>query len=385
MDHLKAMAVEEKLAGPTTRGVGESALGMDKPGLIVACLAPAPATAQGTSQHSSLAYLQAAWRACEKLGLDQPIRDLDVDRDFPEEGARIGREFQILAARQGDEGDSLYEAYVFSQHDVWGFVALFAPNRPGDASAWNQLEDRWTKGLDKAGAPALVPKELLGEVRIFTGLLPARFGRTEVDQVLAGDELARDILYQPKPPRLEKPARLSSGRLLAWGHWNEHATEERERHLRARLVLLGCCQPHAESAGNQPGPDEDVEAALDDVAWWSSTSQAPPLVRYLLQASKVHYQYRAYFERGGYRDELQRRRQAVELHVSRVLHQLRIDQNVVEHTEALNDRQLLEAVTATGAALANRRGLFTAVMDVRELAETVTVARRNCATICLML
>ncbi|MFF9060907.1 CATRA conflict system CASPASE/TPR repeat-associated protein [Streptomyces sp. NPDC101213] len=236
------------------------------------------APADSEIDNNSREYLASLWRACRSLGMTEPIPGVPVPADhidFGSAGPAAASEFTLLAAAERTEGDALYSAFAFAEHDVVGVVALLAPNdTTRGLTRWSDLDARWNAAVAAAGGPS--PSwGMLGEFRVFEALYDRGLG--------LGDSDLCDLVRRHAP----RPGSES------W--WNGF---DRTEHGFAvwRSDAAGGPEAVTDLYVLAPARQED---ALDEWAWAVGGRHGlRPLARYLLQLSKIRYQHLRYAASG---------------------------------------------------------------------------------------
>ena len=293
-----------------------------RPGLIVHTFLPADRPGVDTFK-----ALRELWHAVQELQMDARIGQWRLDPPYESIPYRDG--LVVLAARQQVRIGGLYQAVAYRLHDVIGVSVLLAPN--DDRIGWPALSARWIN------RPPQQPDAAMGTVFVHLGLWQRPRG------------VARWFAPTDPPVPLDEPATET----VTWCRMGDDVL------LGEVLTTTG--GPRRIIALTDPGN----EPALDALTW-AGAPGLPALTRYLLHAAKVRYQSSVLRNSVG---DLQ---SAIARTESRC-----------ETLRSLLDRQdppiqeLIRADRALGAVQTEEHGLIAALADVRDMTETVRVARRN--------
>jgi hypothetical protein len=295
-----------------------------RPGLIVHTFLSVDRSETGAVQ-----ALKQLWEAVAELDMDSPIGRWPLD---PADTTAADRDHvTVMAARQRVHGGSFYQAVAYRLHDVIGVSVLLAPN--DDRIGWSELAASWTRVMPRQPAAAM------HSVLVHLGLWRRPWGAVR--------------WFTPADPPV--PAGEAAMETVTWVRQGED-------------VLLG------EVLAGDDGPRRIVALASPanelvlDALTWAGGAGLPPLTRYLLHAAKVRYQRTVLLE------SLADLRSAVS----------RTESGCEELRSLLDQqdppvRELIKADRALAAVQTEEHGLIAALTDVRDMTETIRVARRNMA------
>lgn len=290
-----------------------------------------------------LAYLESHWRACRALGMGAPFGSFPHPAEIAPLIARgHAPTFRILAGTRRPPGTEIYVSFVFTLADTAGSIAVLAPNEDGAGQkAWNDLYGAWLGALRGAERPPR-PDAVLGEAVVFTALSRSEGGAPAdaeltplAASVFPALAAARSCSVQPGVSLWEVPRRYDR---------------------RRKLVAVA---------------PEPLERELDGLLWWDETGGSlAALADYLLNAAKVRHAFLLLLTR---LDRIREQGAEVDRHVTQML-------------ELLGDRSagrgvmletLIDAQEGLIQAQGEAGGLLHVVTRLRELRETVQIAREN--------
>ncbi|WFE60843.1 CATRA conflict system CASPASE/TPR repeat-associated protein [Micromonospora sp. WMMD712] len=226
--------------------------------------------------------LRELWSACRRsFGMTAPIPGTHLPAHLPEALAagRGGPEEAALAAQELP--DSGYQAILRRCHDVLGLSVALAP-RVVDADGravvdpaagepalwWADLDRRWR--LATAGRSGAALGEAVLCVAVVAGVVPVDGAGIE----RLGRQLARFL-----PPEQEDDGWPSRGVPVGDGLVVWETTARQDGRVRRRFLVVG---------------GERDQGPLSAWLWSDGGVRLPPLARYLLHASKIHYQLRVW-------------------------------------------------------------------------------------------
>ncbi|MEU0337302.1 CATRA conflict system CASPASE/TPR repeat-associated protein [Streptomyces sp. NPDC006193] len=237
------------------------------------------------------------WENNENFAMYSPLARWHLTSSFPtreelsEELARTrGGGTLLIRARErprAPDADrpSVYQAFLFVDHDLLGVLAMLAPGEDG-TDCWEDLDRRWSEHLGQFSS-----QRLLGLHHVYTALADARpsesAGTPDGDDTLASDDtvtataalLARDIPGLRDGPWQRRWQRTAEG-LLVWHP--EPGRPGRAPARDRRIAVLAATE------------NEDV---LDEWLWQPPDLHTlAPFVRYLVHAGKMRRQMTAYLE-----------------------------------------------------------------------------------------
>jgi hypothetical protein len=308
------------------------------PGSIAFAFAPIGGS-DAIAAHEHLARL---WRACEALGMPDPLID-GLSTVMPEPPTMDAPSFRMLAGRSGAAGDLVRQAFIFERHDVIGLVAAQASGRPDHGlDWWARFHGEWRRAT---GDP-VPPPALLGEALLFTAHaggaprdIPAAFAGPVVDALRGTGLDAWEGGY------------VTQDGYSLW-EWQDSAG----RRIVAAVSAL------------------TVEDEFSRWAWWQGQRELAPFALYLLDAAKLAYELRVYG----------RRRQTVEAAIGSVdagLRDVLALHGSVELTGRASMQRLVDAQGRLTAAQSDSAGLLIELTQLRALQRTAGIARRNLAAL----
>ncbi|WP_189943491.1 CATRA conflict system CASPASE/TPR repeat-associated protein [Streptomyces aurantiogriseus] len=241
--------------------------------------------------------IRRLWENCERFAMRAPLTRRHLDASFPtreELAEEIARTrdggTRLIRARERPRAPdaakpSVYQAFLFVEHDVLVFSALLAPGED-ETDSWADLDRRWSEHLGP------VPSErLLGLHHVHTALADAvtspSAGTRDEDGALASEEaataaaalLARDIPGLRDGPWQRRWQRTAEGALV----WHTDPGGRGRVPARDRRIAVLAAT--------------EAEGSLDEWLWQPADRYTPaPFVRYLVHAGKMRRQMAAYLE-----------------------------------------------------------------------------------------
>ncbi|MFC8849197.1 MULTISPECIES: CATRA conflict system CASPASE/TPR repeat-associated protein [unclassified Micromonospora] len=239
--------------------------------------------ADGPQAQAAGQELRELWAACRRsFGMTGPIHGTNLPAHLPGElaaGHGVPGEAALAAQERPDSG---YQAILRRCHDVLNLSVALAPRVVAaderaivDSTAaddpalwWVDLDRRWH--LASAGRSGTVLGEAVLCAAVVAGAVPV--GEAGIERL--GRQLAPYL-----PPEREGVGWWSSGLLVDDGLVVWETTPREDGRVRRRFLIVA---------------DEQAQTSLSAWLWSDGGVGTPPLARYLLHATKIHYQFRVW-------------------------------------------------------------------------------------------
>jgi hypothetical protein len=328
-----------------------------RPALIIYSFAPKEVPNNPAACASAREHLQALWRACDSLGINQPVPNLNVPAEFPQAISPNNPLFGVLAAkvdleRRASKQD--YQAFLFEYQDIVGFLATLETNVQAECiSEWEALLTQW---LTESGNGKL-PDGIMEETYLFTALHGSNNFSAES---WLSDEHFTSTLVTSLSKQVSQAMPGANGG--SWRATNPYLSSDGyciwggERINDRRTVAL---------VAPQEKKDE-----LFDWTVWSSRQVLAPFARYLMHAAKLRFAHHV-FETNIPRLHGESRQLDAALTNLVALH-LRSEERGV-----WNPHEITSAHKALAAEQTKNFNLFYGISRLKELSLTTQIAARN--------
>jgi hypothetical protein len=333
---------------------GTRRIRLGKPALLVAFFVKSGSLAD--EGEPAVRMLRARWRACELAGMTADVPGLGVPMTFPRT-IDEGDSYRVVAARRSAERQPhgrIFEAFLFSEGELAGLVALLAPNDPEAGLAqWAKLFGTWRRQVDRAhleefGAEVeLDRRRVLAEAQVFTALYRAAF-RPSLDRLCT---LVRGAVPDAPADSWWRAYHRTQQGFMVW----DGSSAPPERDPRRTVCILAPSRR---------------ERDLDTWIWSDETPQLMPFTRYLVHAAKLGYEARVHHQLPSLA-RVRAQADAARERLHQVLDRFR------EQPDARQLQHLLEARAALRRAQTHSTDLVVASTQLRELRRTAEIAKAN--------
>lgn len=329
-----------------------------RPALVVYSFAPKHLPNSPNACEEARRYLEHLWDACSRLGMCDPVTELNLPTAFPGEVGTKNPAFQVVAAkidmrRRAERSD--YQAFIFEYQDVVGLVATLESGDEGvSLERWQELHHEWAR---QVGDIAL-PKGMLGETFLFSALCGDAALLPPDSWISASrhySDLAMSLggaIFSELPGSIRLEKRAAAFYITDQEFWMWEGEP-----LKARRVIALFA------------PRAKVDALFGWTVWLDDV-QLAPFARYLMHVSKLHFARNVFEEEI---NDLRQQRQEVEDALNDLL---RLHQKIVK-SEFVDVDELAKAQSQLHQAQAGSYGLLFSLSRMRELHLTVQIAERN--------
>lgn len=252
-----------------------------RPALIIYSFAPKEVPNNPEACERAREHLRALWRACDSLGIHQPIANLKLPTEFPESVSPNNPAFAVLAAKVDPERGATrqdYQAFLFEYQDVVGFLATLETNVEAECiSEWEALLAQW---LTNTGDGKL-PDGVMEETYLFTALHESN--NFSAESWLSDEHFASTVVKNLSTQVSQAMPRNNGG---SWRATNPYLSSDGyciwggERINDRRTVALVAPQDKKD----------------DLFAWtvWSGRQVLAPFARYLMHAAKLRFAHHVF-------------------------------------------------------------------------------------------
>jgi hypothetical protein len=300
----------------------------------------------GDRQRKDEVYFRQLWAACctlpQGLKMSEPYRWLSPNRDFPKAFGPTRHSLQIVAAAKRQPTPTAVEmSYVFEYLDAAGICVCIGPN--DDKRRWSSLYEEWKEARGTTSGH----KPTLGEALVFQGTyIPG-------ESPPAAAELRQSVNSSlPEDCRAEHHLNLAYTTPEGLYLWEAGPVAERRV-----LVFL------------TPAGDEEDQAA-GQWLFWQSPQTLALLPRFLLHSGKLDYLS------GVFRGEAPKLRERADQTDSKLKTILALHRQF-DRSGNFTGEALLEAQKELSYGESSSEGLIVSITLLRELRQSVQIARRN--------
>lgn len=325
-----------------------------RPSIVVYSFAPKETPSYPNLNAEAHDYLRSLWAVCTRLGMTEPVEELNLPVEFPAEISFNGPHFQLRAAKiDTKRHDMDYQAFLFEYQDVFGFVATLESNEEHSQFVrWQELLEEWNSCLGNCD----LPRGMIGEAYLFTGLC-------ENDAFSPSSLWLSDEHFSSQfAPQFGKDV-INALPGSAYAKWragtfylteNEYCIWEGEHIGSRRAIALVTPQAKRD--------------AMFRWTVWGGQHQLSPFARYLLHSSKLRFAQQV-FER----EIITLRKQSVPL--DRILEGILSKQT--ENIGLWGPDEIIKVQSELSREQARSYGLLYGISKLKELRLTTQIAERN--------